>query len=148
MKPPFKSAAISTFVHATESEEKVGGIIESLLPEKVEIERSEAKGHHGDSIVILEARIDRRPFLRKFWRRIVGKLRKGEKEKLAENATNRIGDDCRLYLRFDKQLAISDELALTESGDALHVRLNISAYPAKRKIAVDQMEKFIASEWG
>jgi len=52
---------------------------------------------------------------------------------LAEEAVERIAEDCRLYLRFDKQLAVSDgKLKLTEAGDVLHVRINISAYPAKR----------------
>ncbi|KXB03740.1 hypothetical protein AKJ45_00610 [candidate division MSBL1 archaeon SCGC-AAA261F19] len=147
MELPFKFVAISVFVHATESEEKVKGVMESLLPEEVEIEKSKAKGHHGDPIVILKARIDRRPFLRKFWCRVIEKLQKNEKEKLTQYMRDRIGDDCRLYLRFDKQLAVSDELALVDSGDALHVRINISAYPAKREIAIEKMEKFIASGW-
>lgn len=145
MKLPFKSASVSTFVHATESEEKVGRMVESLLPKGVKIQRSEAKGHHGDPIAILKARIDRRPHLREFWNGIVEKLEEGEKEKLTDTAIDRIGEDCRLYLRFDKQLAVDDKLALTKAGDALHVRINVSAYPAKREIAVEKMEKFMDS---
>lgn len=146
MELPFKFASVSTFVYATESEEKVRDILESIIPEGVEIQRSEAKGHHGSPIIILKARIDRRPHLREFWYRITEKLVKHKKEKLAETVTERIDDDCRLYLRLDKQSAADGKLVLTESGDALHVRINISAYPAKREIALEKMKKFVDSE--
>lgn len=146
MELPFKFASVSTFVYATESEEKVREILKSIIPEGAEIQRSEAKGHHGSPIVILKTRIDRRPHLREFWHRIIEKLKNSEKKKLAKTAIERIDDDCRLYLRFDKQSIVNNELVLTESGDALHVRINVSAYPAKREIAVKQMKKFVNSE--
>lgn len=144
MKLPFKSVGLSTIVHATESEEKIKRILESLLPEDVEIERSEVEGHYGDPKVILSADIERRPHLRKFWDQVLEKLAEGEKNWLIEKAIERIADDCRLYLRFDKCEAISeDELKFSDSGNVIHVRINISAYPAKREIAVKKMKEFI-----
>lgn len=148
MKLPFKSVGISAIVHATESEEKIKKALKSLLPEEVEIEKSEAEGHYGDSKVILSTDIQRRPYLREFWDQILKKLVEGEKEWLAENAIERIGEDCRLYLRFDKQLAVSDDkLKFSESGNVLHIRINLSAYPAKKNIAVEKMKEFIDSEF-
>lgn len=146
MKLPFKSVGISTIIHATESEDKLEQFLKSLVSEEVEIERDEAEGHFGDPMVILSADIRRRPFLREFWDNVLDKLAEGEKEWLAKEAIDRIGEDCRLYLRFNKQSAISDDkLKFSDSGDVIHVRINLSAYPAKKKIAVSKMKEFIKS---
>jgi hypothetical protein len=148
MEFPFRSAAVSAFVHATEEESRVLRGLKVLLPEDVEVRRRRAKGHHGNPISVLSATIRKRRFLREFQRSLIAGLRAGEKEKLIEAAVERVGEDCRLYLRFDKQLAYRGELVLTEGGDAIHVRLKIAAYPAKREVAVRLLEEFISSGLG
>lgn len=148
MEFPFRSAAVSAFVHATEEESRVLRGLKVLLPEDVEVGRRRAKGHHGNPISILSATIRKRGLLREFQRRLIAGLRAGEKEKLIETAVERVGEDCRLYLRFDKQLAYRGELVLTEGGDAIHIRLKIAAYPAKREVAVRLLEEFISSGLG
>ena len=148
MKLPFKSVAISTIVHGTEGEEKVKKALKSLLPEKVEIEESKAEGHFGDSKKILSVSITRRPHMREFWDNLLEKILKSELDWLEDHAIDRIGEDCTLYLRFDKQLLVSDgKLRISDSGDIFHTRIKISAYPAKRELAVEKMKEFIESEF-
>ncbi|KXA91267.1 hypothetical protein AKJ63_01720 [candidate division MSBL1 archaeon SCGC-AAA259D18] len=149
MELPFKSVAISTIVHATESEEKIRQAMRTILPDEVESERSEAEGHYGDPKIILSADVERRPHLREFWDKLLKKLDEGGREWLSRKAINRVGDDCRLYLRLDKQHAVqNDQLRFTDTGDVLHVRINISAYPAKKEIAVEKMKDFIETGLG
>ena len=148
MEFPFRSAVVSVFVHATEDGSRVLRGLKVLLPEDVEIRQRKAKGHHGNPITILSAIIRKRRLLREFQQRLMSRLRAGEKEKLAEVAIDRVGEDCCLYLRFDKQLAYGGELVLTEGGDAIHVRIKIAAYPAKREVAVRLVKKFISSGLG
>lgn len=146
MKLPFKFARVSTIVHATEDEDKVKEVFRRFLPEDAEIGRSEAEGHHGDPKVILSIEIRKRAFLRDFWDEVLKMMPQSERERLADEAIERIGEDCYLYIRFDKQRAISDgELMLSDGGDVLHFRLNVSAYPAKRELAVEEMKEFIDS---
>lgn len=148
MKLPFKSVAISTISHATESVKKLKSTIRLLVPEEIEIEEAEAEGHYGDLKFILSADIQRRPLLRSFWDNLIERLSEGGKEWLKRNAERRLAEDCRLYLRFDKQLAVSEgELSFTDSGDVIHVRINISAYPAKRDIALEKLKEFIESDF-
>lgn len=145
MNLPFKSVEVRSFVHATEDLDKVKDVIKSIVPEDVEMSDSKAKGHHGDEITLLTTRINRNPYIREFWGRVMKMMPSGERAKLKEIAIDRIAEDCRLYLRFDKQKAVNGKLILIESGDAIHVRINITAYPAKRKIAVKEMQDFISS---
>ncbi len=81
MKLPFKFVRMSMIVHATEDEDELKGFLRTLLPEEVEIERSEAEGHYGDSKVILSSEIRKRPFLREFWDQVLERFPKGEKER-------------------------------------------------------------------
>ncbi|MBA7594392.1 hypothetical protein ES703_01333 [subsurface metagenome] len=145
MEFPFRSAVVSTFAHATEAEELVLDALRILLPEEIEVRRSRLKGHHGNPIVNLEARIERKK-TRELWQRILAKLRGGESEKIARAAPGRIDETCHLHLRFDKQLAYTGELALAEGGDVIHLRLKVAAYPAKREVAVDLVEKFLQTK--
>ena len=144
MKLPFKSVDISTILHATEDEEKVSQALSLLLPEDVSLEREEAEGHYGDSKVILSASIENRPHMRKFWDKVLELLSESERDWLSRNAVDRIADDCTLYLRFDKQFLVGEErLKFTKSGDIVHVRMNVSAYPAKKELAVEKMREFV-----
>ena len=146
MKLPFKSVAISTIAHATESEERLKDALNLFIPEEIEIESEEAEGHYGDSKVIFKVDIENRPDIRYFWDRILEMLNDEERDWLKRNAVDRIADDCRLYLRFDKQFLISEEsLRFSDSGDVIHVRINVAAYPAKKDIAVEKIEGFLDS---
>lgn len=146
MKLPFKFARVSTIVHATEDEDKIKGFLREFFPDDVEIESSEAEGHYGDPKSILSAEVRKRPLLRKFWDEFLDRLSESGRARLLGEAIERIADDCYLYMRFDKQFAISEgELRFSDGGDVFHFRLNVAAYPAKREIAVEKMKEFIDS---
>lgn len=116
-----------------------------MLPEGIEVRRKKLKGHHGNPILTFTASIKQRRLVRELWARMTAKLQAGELDKLDRIIPERIDEICYLYLRFDKQLAYVGELALTESGDAIHVRLKVSAYPAKRDVAIRLVLEFIAA---
>ena len=143
MEFPFRGAIISTIAHATEDDQRVLRAIRTLLPKEVEVRPSKLKGHYGNPIVSFETRVEPRRFLREFWLNLVEKLRAGELEKLEKIASERIDEDCYFYLRFDKQLAYDGELALTESGDAIHLKLKVAAYPAKREMAIGLVKQLM-----
>ena len=144
MEFPFKSATVSTFAHATEDEQKVIAALRILLSSDVEIKKTKLKGHHGNPIISFEASIKQKKTLRELWQRMVEKLRAGDFERLSGMASDRIDESCCLYLRFDKQQAHAGELALTGRGDAIHLRLKVTAYPARREVAAKLIEEFIA----
>jgi len=142
---PFRTANVNTFVHATEDEGKMLKALRLILPEEVEVRRAKLKGYHGNPIFTFTASIKQRRLVRELWTRMTTKLRANELDKLSRVTPERIDETCHLYLRFDKQLAYAGELALTESGDAIHVELKVTAYPAKREVATRLVREFIAS---
>ena len=145
MEFPFKSATVSTFAHATEDEQKVIAALRILLPSDVEIKRTKLKGHHGNPIVSFDAPIEQKKTLHELWQRVVEKLRAGDFGRLSGMVGDKIDESCCLYLRFDKQQAHAGELTLTDRDDAIHLRLKVVAYPARREVAAKLVEEFIAA---
>jgi len=143
MEIPFRSAIVTAFVYVTEDERRVLDSLRILLPDEVKVRRSKLVGHYGNPILSLEAPVRHKKLLRELWERILVKLRSGELEKLARTVPGRVDETCHFYLRFDKQLAHAGELVLTGSGDAIHLRLKVAAYPAKREVAIGLVEKFM-----
>lgn len=146
MKPeefPFRSAIVSALVHATEDEQKVLHSLQTLYPREIKVRRQVLKGHYGNPITSLSFSIKQRRSLRELWSRIIEKLKKEDIERLSLIAPERIDDDCHFYLRFDKQLAHAGMLSLAESGDVVHVRFKVSAFPSKREVAIRLVREFI-----
>jgi len=143
MELPFKSARVSTLAHATEDEQKVIAALRVLLSNDVEIKGTKLKGHYGNPIVSFGASIGQKRTLHELWQRVVEKLRAGELEKIGGIVDDRTDEFCHLYLRFDKQQAYAGELALTDSGDAIHLTLKVAAYPARKEVAAKLVKEFI-----
>jgi RNA binding exosome subunit len=142
-KFPFRSAIISTLVHATEDERKVLRSLQTLCPGEIKVRRQVLKGHYGNPITSLSFSIKQRGLLRELWSGIAEKLKKEDMERLSSIAPERIDEDCRFYLRFDKQMAYAGLLSLAESGDVVHVRFKVSAFPSKREVVLKLVKEFI-----
>jgi RNA binding exosome subunit len=143
MEFPFSSAVLNVHAHATEDEQRVLDALRVLLPEDIEIQRSKLEGHHGNQIIVFEARINRKALLRELWGRIVARLRADDLENIRRVLPTKFDEACHFYLRFDKQLAYRGELALTEGGDAVRLKLKTVAFPAKREVAIGLVKKFL-----
>jgi RNA binding exosome subunit len=140
---PFGSAVVSVHAHATEDEQRVFDALKKILPSKMEVRRDVMKGHYGNPIVGLEARISQRSAIKELWHRVLASLRKGELEALKYTVHQKVDDSCNLYLRFDKQVALKGELVLAEGGDSIHMRLKVVVFPSKREIAVEGVRSLL-----
>jgi RNA binding exosome subunit len=145
MEFPFSAANVSTLAHATEDEKKVSEAIRFILPEDVEVSSAKMKGHYGNPIFTYTASIDQRKLVRELWSRMTTRLSNGDLITLRRAVPERLDEKCNLHLRFDKQRAYGGELAFTEGGDAIHVRLKVAAYPAKHEVASTLVQGFISS---
>jgi hypothetical protein len=144
---PFIGATVSTFAHATEDEGRVVKAMRNIIPAEAGIDVKKLKGHHGNPIFLFESRITRKAILRKWWADLVKKLGEVEIEKIRRAIPAKIDESCQLYLRLDKQRAYLGKLAFTEGDDIVHLKLKISAWPAKQKVAVEAVTKFLTARW-
>lgn len=129
-----------TFVYGTEDEEKVIDAISYLfsnpLPEKTITE-----DHFGNNIVILSDKITKKRLNRDFIEFLNENLSTEDKEIIKNELSRRMDEKGNLFLRFDKQEALDENLKLTYSGDAIHVRIKIASYPVSKDNAIEVAHK-------
>ncbi len=73
--------------------------------------------------------------MKDFLEKIVA-LKSSSKKRILRELEHRMDDRGNLFLRFDKQRAYMGDLKIVEHGDALHLKLKIAAYPARKEEAL------------
>ncbi|MBD3388784.1 MAG: hypothetical protein GF416_06925 [Candidatus Altiarchaeales archaeon] len=130
---------ISAF-SSVEEADALKGVISGMLPEGVEvedrrIEPEEEGGVFNHELVELKAVVKKQKRIREFVSKVLGSLDDYDARKLREGPDDFIDDRCNLYMRLSKTEA-EDGNFVFESGDCIHVRLKLAAYPAKKEKAL------------
>ncbi len=122
------------FVYGTENEEKVREAVKTLFPNSIpEIENIE--GYFKNPILILHDKISKKREVKDFLK-ILEILDSSTKKRILNELNNKMDEKGNLFLRFDKQRAYLGDLKVIEHGDAVHVKIKIAAYPAKKENAM------------
>jgi RNA binding exosome subunit len=125
-KNPIAYVTIRVFSHATEDPEKVETAIRKTLPEAIStalvFSKTSLTGHHGNPIIIHEAKLTNRQTLPAVLEKISGSLSPLDKEQLNSEMNQHI-ERRTLYLRFDKQEAFLGILKLS-SIDPIHFKIH------------------------
>ncbi len=127
-KTPIAYIDISYFAHATEDEAKVLEATRNLLPtsqlENIDFKKSDMRGHHGNPIVLFEARIKEKNIVKAVAQNLASNLGPLDKETLLREIRLHV-EKGSLYLRFDKQAAYRGTFKLGVA-DPIRVRLRFS----------------------
>lgn len=126
LKFPVAYIDMRVFVHATEDDYKVIAAARNIMPrehwEAISFKKTNMTGHHGNSIVLLEARIDDKNAIDGTIRNLAHGLNSLDKERLSSEFEQFL-ERGNLYLRLDKQSACQNRLRL-ESADPIHLKLH------------------------
>ncbi|WP_305512295.1 RNA-binding protein [Methanobrevibacter sp. V14] len=123
------------FVYENESIDDINQAILNLLPE-AEIEVEEAEGLLEDKILILSGEVSKKRYTRTFFNTLIESV---DLDKLNEDLERKMDEKGNWFLRFDKSDALDEKLTVLDKGDAIHLKIKIAAYPAKKQIAVDKV---------
>ncbi len=122
---PISEVDISCFSHATENEGKVLEAVRRILPEahieNIPFAKTKAEGHHGNPIVLFQARIKDKDMIKAFVEKFASNLSPLDKETLTQAIGKHI-EKGSFYIRLDKQAAFEGEFKLGAS-DPIRVRL-------------------------
>ncbi|MGB9684380.1 MAG: RNA-binding domain-containing protein [Candidatus Bathyarchaeales archaeon] len=125
-KVPVTHINIRVFAHATEDEEKVLSAVRNTLPpqisENITFKKSNLTGHHGNPIVLLEAKIKEKDHVEALLKKLASGLNSLDKEVLNSEIEQHIEKGC-LYIRLDKQSAYFNEIRLFAT-DPIHFRIH------------------------
>ena len=125
-KAPIAYITIRVFSHATEDPEKVQTAVRNTLPEdlaaNLTFTKSSVTGHHGNPIILFEAKLADRQALPTAMQKIAAELSPLDKDQLGSEMKQHI-EKRNLYLRFDKQNAFQGKLKLSPN-DHIHFKIH------------------------
>lgn len=123
---PITYIDIRVFAHATEDTDKVLNAVRNILPadvaNEVVFKKSNLVGHHGNPIILFEARIKEKNAVKAALENISSKLSSIDKEQLNSEIKQHL-DKGNLYIRFDKQSAYLNEFKLC-TADPIHLKMH------------------------
>ena len=127
------------FVYENEDVQELSQAILNILPE-AEINAEEAEGLTEDKIIILSGIVSKKRYTKAFFNLLLESV---DLEKLNNDLERKIDENGNWFLRFDKVDAIDEKLTIKDSGDSIHLKIKIAAYPAKKEIAVEKVREAI-----
>lgn len=137
-KAPVGYVDLRVFAHATEDPERVLTAVRNVLPsesvDSVLFKRSSLAGHHGNPIVLFEARVKDRRLVQAVFAKLCSGLGLMDKQVLAGEISGHL-ERGNLYLRLDKQSAFLGEVRLG-SVDPVHVRVHFKKHGTDEVVSV------------
>ena len=127
------------FVYENEDVDELSQAILNILPE-AEIEAEEAEGLTEDKIIILSGTVSQKRYTKEFFNLLLESV---DLDKLNDDLERKMDEKGNWFLRFDKEDAIDEKMTIKDSGDSIHLKIKIAAYPAKKEIAVDKVREAI-----
>ena len=127
------------FVYEDESVEEISQAILNILPE-AEIESEEAEGMLEDKIIILSGVVSKKRYTKTFFNTL---LEFTDLDKLNSDLERKMDEKGNWFLRFDKSDALDEKWTILDSGDSVHMKIKIAAYPALKDIAVEKVRDAI-----
>ncbi len=130
------------FVYENESVDEISQAILNILPE-AEIEAEEAEGIMEDKIIILSGTVSKKRYTKTFFNTLIEWT---DLDKLNADLERKIDEKGNWFLRFDKEDAFDEIWTIKDSGDSIHLKVKIAAFPAKKQIAVDKVREAILND--
>lgn len=129
------------FVYENEDADELSQAILNILPE-AEIDAEEAEGLMEDKIIILSGVVSKKRYTKAFFNLL---LESADLDKLNDDLERKIDEKGNWFLRFDKSDAVDEILTIKDSGDSIHLKIKIAAFPAKKEIAVEKVREAITN---
>ena len=137
-KNPIGYIDIRVFAHATEDPEKVLIAVRNMLPpetlDTITFKKSSLTGHHGNPIILFEARVNDKNAVQAIFGKIAASLGIMDKEMLSGEIENHL-ERGNLYLRLDKQSAYLNEAKIAKA-DAIHFKIHFKKEKPKEIVEI------------
>jgi RNA binding exosome subunit len=118
------SVELSVISYATEDEERVERALRNLMPPEFDakVTRQRLKGYYNDPITRILVKVTKRKEASRVMRQVVGLISTLDQSKLLDEIEKRTDDAGSLYLRFEKQRALSG-VAVLNDYDPVRVKI-------------------------
>ncbi|MFC2154597.1 RNA-binding domain-containing protein [Candidatus Altiarchaeota archaeon] len=123
-------------------------LLENFLPEDAElveeiVEPELEGGVFTKKLSVLSARIDSSKKSDDFLQNISENLAAEDKEAITASLSKNIDDEGILYIRLDRKAAKEGQFKIIDSGDCIHIKAKIAAYPQKKEKALSIVKEML-----
>ena len=132
------------FVYGTENEEKVREAIKNLFPNS-HPQKEIIEGYFKNPVLLLHDKVEKKREIKDFIK-ILENLDLYTKKRVINELYKKMDERGNLFLRFDKQRAYLGDFKIIEHGDAVHVKIKVAAYPAKKEKAMEVAMKIFGGK--
>ncbi|MEA4957263.1 hypothetical protein SDC9_08432 [bioreactor metagenome] len=129
------------FVYEDENEEDLINGLKNLLP-TAKPNREVAEGMLEDEIIILSGKIDRKKETKEFLNNLL-KMDNDSLSKLSADLESKTDKNGNLFLRFSKTSACEEKWEICDTGDSIHLKIKIAAFPAKKNVAISILNEVL-----
>lgn len=137
-KIPIAYIDVRVFAHATEDLDKVLTSARNILPpelvDKAVFGKTGLTGHHGNPIILIEARIKDRHLAHAVLEKLASGLKMMDKELLGNEVAQHL-EKGNLYLRIDKQSAFQGVFRFSTS-DPIHLRVHFKKHTSEEVVEI------------
>ncbi len=139
---------LTTFIQATEDEDKVLDAIATFIPEEIDeddiiFDIDETKGFFGNPIKVVNVEIKRSKAVRTFLDYFKELLSEDDKRYIIENLDEKVDDEGTLYVRFNKQKAYLGDVEIDEGPDVVQVKIKVKAFPMRKEAVVKAVREWL-----
>ena len=139
---------LTTFIQATEDEDKVLEAIATFIPEEIDdddviFDIDETTGFFGNPIKVVNVEIKRSRAVRAFLRYFKELLSEEDRRYIIENLDEKVDEEGTLYVRFNKQKAYLGEPEIDEGGDTIQVKIKVKAFPMRKEAVVKAVREWL-----
>ena len=128
---------------------KVHELFHRLVPidfgkEKISIQEEIVESFENRKIRIYSLEINKEAHTKAFIKTLKGLLQEEQCKKLLEQRWSRLDEELFFYIRLDKEAALKDVFELTDSGDCVHIKMHIAAFPKNRDSALKVIDEIFS----
>lgn len=141
---------ITEFVKSKENSEQAKQALKELIPfdlaqEKILLKEDTVTGvNEEQTIKILTIFLQKESHTNKFLEFLTNKLTQEQKKLLLEQKESRTDELLYFFIRIEKDKWNNEKtIVLTDTGNCIHIKIALAAFPAKREIALKIVEKIL-----
>jgi RNA binding exosome subunit len=139
---------LTTFIQATEDEDKVLDAIGTFIPEEIDeddviFDVEETKGFFGNPIKVVNVEIKRSKAVRAFLKHFKELLSDEDRRYLIDHIDEKVDEEGTFYVRFNKQEAYLGEAEVDEGPDVIQVRIKVKAFPMRKEAVVKAVKEWL-----
>ncbi|WP_297421636.1 RNA-binding protein [Thermococcus sp.] len=139
---------LTTFIQATEDEDKVLEAIATFIPEEIDDEDTifnidETRGFFGNPIKVVNVEIKRSKAVRQFINYFKELLSEEDRNYLLKHLDEKVDEEGTFYVRFNKQKAHLGDVEIDEGPDVIQVRIKVKAFPMRKEAVVKAVKEWL-----